>query len=257
MNDTIHIVSEWDELSAWVDNELSAARSQDLEVRLAQSPPLRGRAAELRRLRVCTRQRADYYRAPRSLRVAVRAAGRPHERALQSWFAWRPMASGLVLAGVLALAGNLVQSTIPHTDQLQDEIVASHVRATRSQRLVDVASSDRRAVAPYLSARLDFAPPVHDLSIAGSSLVGGRVDYVDGRAVAAVVYRLGEHVVDAFAWPTANGDSGVTQSTRRGYRLARWSRNGLAHCLISDVSAEQFAAIVRQLDVGTSESPSS
>lgn len=277
MNDTHDDIHDWAELSAWVDNELSEARARDIEMRLKQSPGLRGQATELRHLRASLRERSEYHRAPASLRATVLAAsGRqwpsspasrvaPHarpstlstgRRAIGSWFAWRPMASGLALAGLLALAFNLTAPAPAHTDRLQDEIVASHVRATLSQRLVDVASSDRQAVAPYLSARLDFAPPVRDLGVAGSSLVGGRVDYVDGRAVAAVVYRLGEHVVDAFVWPTGNGDSGVTRSTRRGYQLARWSRNGMAHCLISDVSPAQFAAIVRELDVGA-DSPSS
>jgi anti-sigma factor RsiW len=104
---------------------------------------------------------------------------------------------------------------------------------------------------------MDFSPPVHQLTVAGSSLVGGRVDYVDGRVVAAVVYRLGDHVVDSFVWPTSDGDSGVTRTTRRGFQLARWSRNGMAHCPVSDVSAEQLAAVTRQLEAGSREQPSS
>ena len=83
------------------------------------------------------------------------------------------------------------------------------------------------------------------------------MDHVDGRAVAAVVYRLGDHVVDSFVWPTAHGDSGLTGTTRHGFQLARWSPNGMAHCLVSDLSPEQLAAIARQLEAASPEPASS
>ena len=70
---------------------------------------------------------------------------------------------------------------------------------------------------PFLSSRLDFSPPVGDLGVAGSSLVGGRIDYVDGRAVAALVYRVGDHVVDSFVWPTSKGDERVRQTPDYSY----------------------------------------
>ncbi|HEV7575041.1 MAG TPA: hypothetical protein VGO85_03280 [Caldimonas sp.] len=277
MKDSIamNAVPDWKELSAFVDGELTDRRAREIEARVKESAPLGSRIAELRHLQTVMLHGTDYHRAPEALRLAILDASRPprsqhafaSRRAaaspwpgigtLQRWFAWRPLASSLALASLLAFTLNLTQSTISHTDQLQEEIVTSHVRATLSHRLVDLASSDRQALGPFLSSRLDFSPPVHELTFAGSSLVGGRVDYVDGRAVAAVVYRLGDHVVDSFVWPTRDGDSSLTGSTRRGFQLARWSRNGLAHCLVSDLSPEQLAAIARQLEAASPEPASS
>ena len=83
-----------------------------------------------------------------------------------------------------------------------DEAVASHVRSTLGPHLVDVASSDHHTVKPFLSSKLGFSPPVYELQLPGSVFVGGRVDYLDGQPVAALVYRQGEHVVNAFVWPS-------------------------------------------------------
>ena len=272
----MNTVPDWEEVGAFVDGELTSERVLEIEAGAKESASFFREIEGVRRLQACVREQTDYHRAPDALRLSIldacaqRAPSQAKPawpqwlsgpgsglRVLQRWFAWRPMASALAVAGFLVFSVNLTQSTISNTDQLQEDIVASHVRATMSHRLVDLASSDPHAVAPFLSARLDFSPPIQELTVASTSLVGGRVDYVDGRAVAAVVYRLGDHVVDSFVWPTSNGDSGVTKTTRRGYQLARWSRNGMAHCLISDASSEQLAAIVRQLEAGSPEQPSS
>jgi anti-sigma factor RsiW len=255
---------EWNELSAFVDGELHSARARGIAEQLQQDSTLLRQVREIQHLSASLKAPTSYYRAPETLRLAIRMASAAQARprwngfaALQRWFAWRPMASALALAGFLALSVSLNQTTISPIDQLQEEIVASHIRATMSRRMVDVASSDRRTLVPFLSSRLDFSPPVDDLGSAGSSLVGGRIDYVDGRAVAALVYRAGDHVIDSFVWPTSKRDSGVIRTSKRGFQLARWSRGGMAHCLISDLNPEQFSAIVRQLESGFAERPSS
>ena len=260
----MNTASDWNELSAFVDGELDVARARNIAERVLQDSVLRRQIEDMRRLSASLKALTYYYRAPETLRLAIRMAGadcpRPRRHgfsALRQWFEWRPMASALAIAGVLAFSVSLTQTTVSPIDQLQEEIVASHVRATMSRRMVDVASSDRQTVVPFLSSRLGFSPPVDDLGVVGSSLVGGRIDYVDGRAVAALVYRVGDHVIDSFVWPTSKGDSGVIQTGKRGFQLARWSRGGMAHCLISDVNPEQFSAIVRQLESGLAERPSS
>jgi anti-sigma factor RsiW len=255
--------SDWNELSAFLDGEVDPARARNIAERLLDDSALSRQIEDMRRLSA-TLKSTTYYRAPDTLRLAIRRAGADSPRppwhgvaTLRRWFEWRPMASALAIAGVLVFSVNLTQTTVSPIDQLQEEIVASHVRATMSRRMVDVASSDRQTVVPFLSSRLDFSPPVDDLGVVGSSLVGGRIDYVDGRAVAALVYRVGDHLVDSFVWPTSKGDSGVIQTGKRGFQLARWSRGGMAHCLISDVNPEQFSAIVRRLESDFAERPSS
>ncbi|MEP6940898.1 MAG: hypothetical protein ABI846_14120 [Rudaea sp.] len=243
----------WEELSAFVDGELEPARAGQIASHVQHDSTLRRQVQEIGRLSAALKAPSCYFLAPKTLRSAVCRAAAERSRpkgstVLSRWFAWRPMASALALAGLFALSIRLADPAVTATDRLQEEIVASHLRATMSRRLVDLESADPRALAPFLSSRLDFAPSISELDVAGSSLVGGRIDYVDGRTVAAVVYRVGDHVLDSFVWPTGKGDQRVTQTSKRGFQIARWSRGGMAHCLISDVSAEQLSAIVRQLE---------
>ena len=125
-----------------------------------------------------------------------------------------------------------------------DEAVASHVRSTVGPHLVDVLSSDHHTVKPFLSAKLGFSPPVAELPLPGSVFVGGRVDYLDGRPVAALVYRQGEHVVNSFVWPESASDTKPEFATDRGYRIAHWLQGGMHHCVISDVNHEEFQRVV-------------
>jgi anti-sigma factor RsiW len=248
---------DWKELNAYADGELAPARALEITCQVDQDEAIGRELHDISRLRASLKTGLRYYRAPKSLleslpiAVAERAPKPGNNRAgLRRWFAWRPMASALAMVGLFAI------STRPG-DQLQDEVVASHLRATVSRRLVDVESSDSRALIPLLSSRLDFSPSVADLGLAGTALIGGRIDYVAGRAVAVLVYRVNDHVVDSFVWPTTKGDTDVTETGKRGYRLARWSRDGMAHCVISDVSPENFSAIVQKLRSDTTPRASS
>ena len=253
------------ELNAFVDGELHLSRQLEIEARLRDDESLRAQVESLKRLREDVRSQADYHAAPAALRTALactlgstapddsRRAPSPSRQdvraTLRRWFAWRPMASALAVAMCAVVAVNLVLSPGRQEDRLREEVVASHARATLSEHLVDVASSDHHTVKPFLSARLDFSPPVRELTLPGSVFLGGRVDYLDGRPVAALVYRQGRHVVDSYIWPTQEADSAVRISTLRGFHLARWSRQGMAHCLISDVSPDVFASIAKELEL--------
>ena len=255
------------ELNAFVDGELDLTRHLEIEGRVRDSAALRAQVESLRRLRESVRDQAEYHAAPAAFRSALAeslAAGLPEVASAspsasarvhaktpgdvaRRWLAWRPLAAALAF-GVLAAVGvDVVMSQRGQDDRLRDEVIASHARATMTERLVDVASSDHHTVKPYLSARLDFSPPVRELAVPGSTFLGGRVDYLDGRPVAALVYRQGKHIVDAYVWPTQDRDSAVRMSSERGFRLARWSRDGMAHCVISDVSPDVFAAIAKDL----------
>jgi anti-sigma factor RsiW len=150
------------------------------------------------------------------------------------------MAAAAVLAVTLNVA--LLQSS--KQERLMDEAVASHVRSTVGPHLVDVLSSDHHTVKPFLSSKLGFSPPVAELPLPGSVFVGGRVDYLDGRPVAALVYRQGDHVVNSFVWPESASDSKPEFATERGYRIAHWLQGGMHHCVISDVNREEFQRVV-------------
>jgi len=264
------------QLHAFVDGELDLKSQLAIEGQLQGDPALRRQVDELRQLREAVREHADYHVAPDDLRrrmaalvaapqqaaaAAPPAAPAPARRpaaaragsigtALQSWLGLRPLAASLAFAGVLAVTANLVWLQASRSDRLMEQVVASHVRATLGQHLVDVASSDHHTVKPFLSSKLGFSPPVDELRVPGSSFLGGRVDYIDGRPVAALVYKQGEHVVDSFVWPGQSPDSEPSYAAERGYLTARWSRNGMQHWVISDVNPEEFRTLVAAIAAG-------
>jgi anti-sigma factor RsiW len=260
-------------LDAFVDAELDLKSGLSFERQLDSSVALRTRVEQTFELRAAIREGATYHCAPDALRqrvaasmsssqqvapanvgVATKSAPRAYAGfgnavatigvRVQRWLGLRPLASALSFATVTLVAVNLAWFQSASGDRLADEVVASHVRATLGEHLVDVQSSDHHTVKPFLSSKLGFSPPVDELQIAGSMFLGGRVDYLDGRPVAALVYRQGEHVVNSFIWPGEVSDSKPRLSSDRGYLTAHWSRNGMNHWVISDVNPVEFQTVV-------------
>ena len=245
-------------LNAFVDGELDVLGQREIEERMKHDARLRARVEGLRQLRDSLRDLADYHVAPEAFRQRVAAMLTPPAvparlsfgaGTLRHWFDWRPMLVSFAAMALAVLTLNLTWWRSGYDDRLGQEVVASHVRSTLGQRLVDVASSDHHTVKPWLSSKLDFSPPVQESLLPGSVFLGGRVDYLDGRPVAALVYRQGEHVVNSFVWPTHAADGAAVFSAERGFQIAHWSRSGMNHWVISDLNREEFGAIVRALDV--------
>ena len=250
---------EAQKLNACLDGELDLMSQLEIEQRIQAEPALRAQVHALRQLREALRGGADYHLAPAALRervaalsVATPAAGSLRRTdgdgagAWRRWTAWRPLLAGCgVVAAVAALAIPLVPGWRGRDERLQQEVIASHVRSMLGEHLLDVVSSDHHTVKPWLSSKLDFSPPVPTRAIAGAEFAGGRVDYLGGRPVAALVYRHGAHVVNAYVWPNHAADSATTTSTERGYQIAHWTQAGMAYWVISDVNRDEFAALVR------------
>ena len=140
------------------------------------------------------------------------------------------------------------------TPGLRQEVVSGHVRSLLAAgHLTDVPSSDRHTVKPWFAGRLDFAPPTPDLADAGFPLAGGRLDYLGGRAVAALVYRRRDHVINVFVWPDAA--AGTPAAPRRtdagtaardgGHAVLHWAQSGLAFWTVSDLNAAELADFAR------------
>jgi len=112
--------------------------------------------------------------------------------------------------------------------------------------LTDVASSDQHTVKPWFKGQLDFSPPVRDLSGEDFALVGGRLDYVGDRPVAALVYQRRKHVINLFIWPT-NSDSATSTAaqTWQGYNLIHWAEDGLNYWAVSDLNAKELQEFVQ------------
>ena len=250
------------QLNAFVDGELDLERQLEIEALLAGDAALRAQVESLQGVRDAIRNRADYHAVPAALRERIHAlvvarpaaAGQPSallsgaRAAAQRWFAWRPLAASFAALSVLTVVVNFALLQSGRDERLGEEVVASHVRATLSGRLVDVQSSERHTVKPWLSSRLDFSPPVYELKVPGLVFEGARADYVGGRPVAALVYRQGEHVVESFVWPASGGESRAAVSALRGFHLAHWERRGMAHWLVSDLNPQEFSGLLREFE---------
>jgi anti-sigma factor RsiW len=255
-------------LQAHVDGELDAANTLLFENHLRTCS---GCAEELARhevLRDRIRSSALQTSAPAAVRERIEAMidenhpTRPMGEsgpALNSnsgrrpWFAGfaslSPAASwgGGILTGMaacLALLFIAPQITRPNTE---DQLIENHVRSLSIEtHLTDVATSDRHVVKPWFNGKIDFAPPVPELAARGFPLVGGRLDYIDGREVAAIVYRRRLHTINVFVQPAATlALPGGIATTRNGYSLVRWTANGLEFWAISDIELGELQSFQR------------
>jgi anti-sigma factor RsiW len=170
----------------------------------------------------------------------------------RSWN-WLALAAAVLLAAIIGwnLFPRLQQ---PGADQfLATELIASHVRSLMANHLTDVASSDQHTVKPWLDTKLDFAPPVVDLSSEGFPLIGGRLDYLDNRPAAVLIYQRRKHFINLFVWPAEPNASRATKTiSRQGYQLLHWVDSDFNYWAVSDVSANDLQTLKQQFEVQTS-----
>jgi anti-sigma factor RsiW len=189
-----------------------------------------------------------YLTAPPSLRRRVRASLQG-SAAASPWSRVRSLqwvGAGLAAIALALVAGPMLSRRV-QADPIAQELVSAHIRSLMASHLTDVASSDRHTVKPWFAGKLDFSPPVVDLSEAGFPLAGGRLDYIGGRPVAALAYRRGEHVINLFVWPASEASTHETIRSRQGYNVVSWSRDGTSYWAVSDLNAmelRRFASLV-------------
>jgi anti-sigma factor (TIGR02949 family) len=252
----------------YLDGELDLSRTIEMETHLQTCAECVQELERLQALRAALHHGALAYAAPEGLRERIQSslrASTPRETTERAsgWHGFQFLRPILLLrwAGAFAVlvlcavtAWQLVPGLRgPSNDQrLAAEVLASHVRSLEAGHLLDVASTDQHTVKPWFDGRLDFSPPVEDLASDDFPLVGGRLDYLEGREVAALIYQRRKHFINVFVWPGATGASSpqIVES-RQGYNMTRWSRGGFRFWAVSDVNAADLAEFVRLLESRT------
>ena len=209
------------------------------------------RTKEETRLRERIKGEATYHAAPPGLAARILATlpeDAPSERS-RPGSRWNPWALGSALSAAFALVlGVGLFFVLPRADdRLADEVVAGHVRSLMVDHAADVASSDKHTVRPWFAGKLDFSPPVHDLTSQGFALVGGRLDYIDRRPVAALVYRHRQHLINLFVWP-ATGDASLRRIEGQGFHVLRWAAGGMNYWAVSDLNVDELGQFKGMLD---------
>jgi len=240
-------------LATHADGELGLPHASELEAHLQGCADCRAQFAALTELRAGVRMHAAYHAAPAGLATRIRAAlegessvappaaSAPAESPRRRWtWAWPQIGAALAMAFALAWSVGLYLVLPGAEESLEKELVASHVRALMADHALDVASSDQHTVKPWFNGKLDFSPEVTDLAAQGFALAGGRLDYVGGRPVAALVYLHRQHRINLYVWPSDRNDA-PAGATRQGYHLLHWTRNAMSYWAVSDLNPVELA----------------
>ena len=243
-------------IDAYLDRELDLMRQMEIDEHLEQCEACSSIYESRRALQSALRADSLYFRAPERLRRHIRAAVRPSTQT-SSWARvftppWVGVALGAAALIMMMVVVGPMRSRGPQDDRVVQDVVSAHVRSLMANHLTDVSSSDQHTVKPWFAGKLDFSPPVADLKDQGFPLVGGRLDYVANRPVAALAYQRGGHFINLFVWPSSSKPTaGEALESRQGYNVLSWTRDGTSYWVVSDLNTtelRQFASLVQAHD---------
>ena len=242
-------------IEAYMDEELDPGPRAAVEEHLATCQDCSEFHARLREQKAGIKLAAPYYTAPVPLERAVRealrraAAEEVGARGRDTSWRWIAIAASVLLA--ISVAWNLrrLQPKIAENDLVAQSVLSDHIRSLMGTHLLDVPSSDQHTVKPWFNGKLDFSPEVKDFAAEGFPLVGGRLDYLMNRTVAALVYRRRQHVINVFTWPSDSSPVDENHFSRNGYNVIRWTHEGMTYWAVSDLALnelEQFRDLYRK-----------
>jgi anti-sigma factor RsiW len=251
----------------YMDGELDLVRTIEMETHLKDCPGCAQKLEDQQGVRALLRQSSLAYAAPAVLRDRIQSSLRASRVAIEvqeagmKWpslrvWQWAGAVAALTLLSLSCwqLAARL---RAPASDRrIAAEVLSNHVRSLEADHLMDVVSTDQHTVKPWFDSKLDFSPPVEDLASDGFPLAGGRLDYLDGREVAALIYQRRNHFINVFVWPTpTRSDSTQSIESRQGYNIVRWTRGEFQCWAVSDIGASDLAGFVRLFEDYNSSEP--
>jgi anti-sigma factor RsiW len=224
-------------VNAYLDAELDNTGHAEMVDHLAGCKACVAMCAQLRDQQIEIRSLAPYYEAPTEVRESVRHALRQRVPGPASEHTWRRIgiAASVLLAASLSWNVHGLLIPRPEKDPLARALIADHVRSLIGTHLLDVVSSDQHTVKPWFNGKLDFAPEVKDCAAEGFPLIGGRIEYVSERSVAALIYKRRQHVINLFMWPSMPSDARSARFARNGFNVLEWSDPTLTYWAVSDL----------------------
>jgi len=243
-------------LHPYLDDQLDVVQSLRVVEHLGECPGCEESRARIQELSERVGNSDLRYYAPASLSQRIRTAladvdepVRPEKsRGRRGLLIVLATAAAVALAAAGFGVGRLGWLGTANEERLAGDVTEAHVRSLLANHLVDVASTDQHTVKPWFMGKLDFAPPVVDMSDQGFTLAGGRLDVLDLHPVAALIYRRRLHTINVFVWPATTADRPPGETIRRGYNVIHWTAAGRTCWVISDLKAEElreFAALFR------------
>ncbi|MEA2921144.1 MAG: hypothetical protein QOF07_1107 [Bradyrhizobium sp.] len=228
-------------LHALIDGELDAGHAREVEEHIKACPRCAAELAAYREMGQAIAGADLRYAAPPELRRRIEAAlpqtRMPSRRAVLRGFAMGSAASAIAATGLVAV---ILRND--DAQRIESEVVSAHLRSLQAGHLTDVLSTDQHTVKPWFNGKLDVSPPVVDLTAQGFTLIGGRLDYVDARAIGAIVYRRRAHVINLFVAQTASTERRAARMDAiQGFNIRHWSDRGLNYWAVSDLARDELA----------------
>jgi anti-sigma factor RsiW len=236
-------------LQGYIDGELDLVKALEVEEHLKTCQSCTRKFQELLEVQtaVVGNSAMLYHPAPPALGKHVMSTIRKANQPSKPWlsFQWWQVAAVLGVVIILLFTGITAGWFAPgQNNQLALDVQAAHVRSMQANHLMDIISTDQHTVKPWFDGKLDFSPPVVDLSTQGYPLIGGRLDYLDGRQVAALVYMRNKHIINLFIWPTTAKPDGLHSSTDNGYRLVHWNQSEMTYWAVSDLNMAELNTFI-------------
>jgi anti-sigma factor RsiW len=235
-----------DLIEAYMDEELDPGLSASVEEHLSNCQSCSEAYSRLRTQKSDIRSAAPYYTAPaqlqRSVHDALRQAAANESKATVSSGSWRWLAIAATILLAISVSWNMRPSPrLPtESDLVAQNILSDHIRSLIGTHLLDVPSSDQHTVKPWFNGKLDFSPEVKDFASQGFPLIGGRLDYLMDRTVAALVYQRRQHIINVFTWPSDSAPVRPSRFSRNGYTAIHWTHGPMTFWAVSDIALPEL-----------------
>jgi anti-sigma factor RsiW len=237
------------QLHAYRDGELDLTSSLEIESHLSECKVCFQVNDNLKTLQKALRSDALRFQPSPDFEARIKSALRREARVGETGIGWRWLIPVLSAAVLVIVVGGYLLTRSPGDDLIAREVVSGHVRSLMTPaHTIDVVSEDPHTVKPWFDGKLDFSPPVRDFTAQGFALIGGRLDYIGNRPVAALIYERRKHPINVFIWPAASGDTKATAQVQQGYNVIHWTKSGMTYWAISDLNLAELQQLQGELE---------